>query len=136
MYTGRDGLMDLAGRVDYLICMLPLTAETRGLLDRNLFAAMRPDSTLVNVGRGGHLVEDDLLGALETGRPSHACLDVFSEEPLPADHPFWDHPAITFSPHCASYTLPAEAAERMLESYRRVRRGEPPLGQVDRRRGY
>lgn len=136
MHRGDDGLGNLAARADFLICMLPLTGATRSLLDAGLFRSMRDGSTLVNVGRGDHLVETDLLSALEAGRPAHACLDVFATEPLPENHPFWDHPAITLTPHCASYTLPDEAAERMLESYGRIRRGEPPLGAVDRKRGY
>ena len=133
---GRSGLERLAARCDALINLLPLTPETHGLLDAGLFASMRRDSLLVNVGRGDHLVEADLLKALSAGRPGHAVLDVFHEEPLPVDHPFWSHPRITVTPHCASLTSADEAAELAAESYRRVMRGNAPLGPVDRKRGY
>lgn len=135
-YSGRSGLNKLAGTVDYLVCLLPLTPATTGILGRELFAGMKQDSCVINVGRGGHLIEADLIPALDAGRPGYAVLDVFAHEPLPEDHPFWRHPKIYLTPHCASFTLPREAAELMLKSYRRVRRGLPPLGLVDRRRGY
>lgn len=134
--SGCGGLAGIAARSDYLICLLPLTPATRGILDRSLFERMADDSTLINVGRGSHLVETDLVEALDRGRPAHAILDVFATEPLPAEHPFWDHPAVTITPHCASITLTREAAELALESYRRVRAGRPPLGLVDRASGY
>ncbi|MDT8437501.1 MAG: glyoxylate/hydroxypyruvate reductase A [Wenzhouxiangellaceae bacterium] len=129
-------LSELAGAVDVLINLLPLTPDTTGILNRRLFATMRPDATLVNVGRGAHLVEDDLLAALATGRPAHAILDVFRDEPLPPGHPFWQHPKIRITPHCAAITHPDEAASLAAESYRRVLGGEPPLGRVERQRGY
>ena len=135
-HQGDAGLESIAAAVDYLICLLPLTPATRGILDAGLFARMKSGACLVNVGRGGHLVEDDLIPALDSGPPGYAILDVFAREPLPPNHPFWRHPKIYLTPHCASFTLPREAAELMLKSYRRVRRGLPPLGAVDRRRGY
>lgn len=136
MHSGPDGLTAIAGRADALICLLPLTDATRDILNADLFAAMKPGAVLINVGRGEHLVESDLLEALDRGRPGHAILDVFREEPLPPDHPFWDHPEITITPHCSSITLPREAAELALESYRRVQAGDGPLGRVDRSAGY
>ena len=136
MFSGTAGLYNLAGRADYLICLLPLTPETRGILDARLFARMAEGATVINVGRGGHLMESDLLAALGRGRPAHAILDVFATEPLPPEHPFWSHPQITITPHCSSITLPREAAELALESYQRVLAGHPPLGVVDRQRGY
>ncbi len=126
----------MAARVDYLICLLPLTPATTGVLNQGLFKTMKPGACLINVGRGGHLVEADLIPALDGGALGYAVLDVFAEEPLPAGHPFWQHPKIYLTPHCASFTLPREAAELMLKSYRRVRRGLPPLDAVDRKRGY
>jgi len=134
--TGRDGLDDIASKADYLINLLPLTPSTRNILDARLMAKMKTNATLINVGRGAHLVEADLLAALDAGRPAHAILDVFRTEPLPENHPFWDHPQITITPHCASITLTAEAAELAAESYRRVMAGQPPLGAVERTRGY
>lgn len=136
MHSGARGLHEFAGASDCLINLLPLTPETRDILDADLFSLMREGSTLINVGRGEHLVEDDLLAALDRNRPGCAVLDVFREEPLPQDHPFWDHPKIFITPHCASITLTREAAELAVESYRRVLDGKPPLGRVDRKRGY
>jgi glyoxylate/hydroxypyruvate reductase A len=136
IHSGASGLTEVARRADYLICLLPLTPATVGILDQNLFAAMPAGSVLINAGRGRHLVEDDLLRALDQGRPGHAVLDVFEEEPLPQDHPFWRHGAISISPHCAALSRDAEVASLLVESYRRVRAGRPPLGEVDRALGY
>ena len=134
--AGTDGLLALAERADVLINLLPLTRDTRGILGAALFACMRHDSMLINAGRGGHLVDDELLAALDLDRPGHAALDVFDPEPLPAEHPFWGHPKIRITPHCAGLTTPDEAAALAVESYRRVQSGGPPLGVVDRIRGY
>ncbi|MFW5815595.1 MAG: 2-hydroxyacid dehydrogenase [Wenzhouxiangella sp.] len=134
--SGRSGLFALAQWCDYLVCLLPLTKQTRGLLDAELFARMRPGSVVINVGRGGHLVESDLLEALDRGRPGAAILDVFDQEPLPASHPFWDHPNIHLTPHCASVTGDEEAAGLIVQSYRRVLSGQAPLDAVDRSLGY
>lgn len=135
-HHGAAGLMDIAATVDYLICLLPLTATTREILNARLFAAMRRGAYLINAGRGEHLAEEDLIPAIDSGQLSGAYLDVFRQEPLPASHPFWQHPNILISPHCASFTLPREAAQLILESYHRVQRGEPPLDAIDRQRGY
>lgn len=134
--SGREGLLALATWSDYLICLLPLTGRTRGILDGELFASMRPGSVVINVGRGAHLVEGDLLTALKAGRPGSAILDVFSAEPLPPGHPFWTHPAVQVTPHCASLTADSEAADLIIENYRRVTSGQRPLDEVDRSRGY
>lgn len=136
MHSGDQGLAEIARISDYLVNLLPLTKRTRGILDRALFAGMKEGSMLINVGRGEHLVEEDLLDALENGRPASATLDVFRQEPLPPEHPFWTHPRVFMTPHCASITLAVEAAELSVESYRRVLSGKPPLGAVDRERGY
>lgn len=136
MHSGPAGLQTLASEADYLVCLLPLTADTRGILDHNLFEQMKPDAVLINVGRGQHLTEADLIPALEAGRPGLAILDVFDQEPLPAGHPFWAHSKIRITPHCSAITRTEEAAELILASYRRVLAGQPPLGQVDRELGY
>ncbi|MEN1728010.1 MAG: glyoxylate/hydroxypyruvate reductase A [Pseudomonadota bacterium] len=136
MHLGAQGLHDLAARADYLICLLPLTNSTRGILDRSLFKAMRPGSVLINVGRGQHLVEADLLTALDAGQPALAILDVFQQEPLPTGHPFWSHPRVRVSPHCAAISQDEEVARLLLDSYRRVQAGELPLGAIDRQAGY
>lgn len=136
MHTGPQGLMTLAAQSDYLICLLPLTEKTHGILNKSLMANMPHGSVLINVGRGAHLVEPDLLQALELGRPAHAILDVFATEPLPKDHAFWAHPQITLSPHCAALTDSAEAADLAAQSYQNVMAGQPPLGQVKLSAGY
>ncbi len=139
---GRPGIEtcgstgELAERVDYLICLLPLTESTRGLIDADLLGRMAPTATLINVGRGEHLVEADLLRALDDGRPGGAILDVFEREPLPIDHAFWNHPRIRITPHCAAITQTAEAAALIVESYHSVRNSGRPLGLVDRAAGY
>jgi glyoxylate/hydroxypyruvate reductase A len=91
---------------------------------------------LINAARGEHLVEEDLLAALASGRIAGACLDVFRKEPLPEAHPFWSHPRVTVTPHVASLTYPKAVAPQIIENYRRVRSGHPPLHVVDVRRGY
>jgi glyoxylate/hydroxypyruvate reductase A len=136
MHRGRDGLARIAAHSDYLVNLLPLTEATRDILDAGLFERMRPESVLVNAGRGEHLVEKDLLAGLARGRPGFAILDVFRDEPLPSDHPFWTHPRIRVTPHSAAVTRTDEAADLAAESYRRVMAGRPPLGAVDRGRGY
>lgn len=136
VYRGQTGLTQLAAQADYLVCLLPLTPQTRGILNADLMGHLPLDSVLINVGRGAHLVEDDLLEALQHRRPGRAILDVFNTEPLPADHPFWSHPNITVSPHCAALTDPKEAAELLAASYTRVQAHQAPIGQVDLSQGY
>jgi len=109
-HHGADGLGDFLADCEILVCLLPLTPETRGILDARLFAALPHGASVVNVGRGQHLVERDLLAALDSGRISHATLDVFATEPLPTEHPFWGHPAVSITPHTASLIDPATGA--------------------------
>lgn len=135
-FFGADGFTAFLSRCDILICLLPLTAETRGILNRDAFAQLPAGATLINVGRGGHLVEADLLTALDGGQLSGAVLDVFADEPPPADHPFWTHPNILMTPHIASMSQPETAAQVLLANIRRHRAGEPMTNVVDRVRGY
>lgn len=135
-HGGADGLPNMVGAVDILINLLPLTPETQGVLSSGLFARLRPGAFLINMGRGGHLVEADLLSALEQGRIEAATLDVTSVEPLPDGHPFWAHPGILITPHVAGIVTPATAAPQVAENVRRAMRGEPLLNQVDLARGY
>ena len=136
VYSGKAGLHRLAEQSDYLVCLLPLTTETRGVLNLGLFSRCRPGAYLINAGRGGHLVEQDLLEALERGWLSGACLDVFESEPLAPGHPFWRHPAIRITPHVASPTNQAHAARAIVQDYRRLLSGRPLTHAVDRERGY
>lgn len=135
-FAGTEELTAFLNGLDILVCLVPLTAETRGVLNAALFAAMAPGAALVNAGRGGHLVEADLLAALDSGHLSAAILDVTDPEPLPPDHPFWSHPRVWVTPHVASTTHADSGGEAVIENIRRHRRGEPMLGLVDRGRGY
>ncbi|MCA1410103.1 glyoxylate/hydroxypyruvate reductase A [Bradyrhizobium sp. NBAIM20] len=135
-YAGADALPEFLAQADILVCLLPLTDQTRGILDAELFARLPRGAGLVNVGRGPHLVEADLLAALDSGALSGAVLDVTDPEPLPAGHPFWSHPRILLTPHNASMTTPDTAVDFVLDVIARHRRGEELPGLVDRRRGY
>ena len=135
-FSGTEQLPEFLARTDILICLLPLTAETRGFLNRDLFAQLPRGAGLINTGRGGHLVEADLLAALADGQLSAAVLDVTEPEPPPPDHPFWQHPNILLTPHVASMTQPDTAVSAVLDNIRRHRQGEPLVGLVDRSRGY
>jgi glyoxylate/hydroxypyruvate reductase A len=135
-YAGEVALPAFLARTDILVCLLPLTESTRGILDRRLFEALPRGAALINVGRGGHLVQDDVLRALDEERLSAAILDVTDPEPLPREHPLWTHPRVVVTPHIASETQPETAVEAVLDNIRRHRRGEPLVGLVDRERGY
>ncbi|MEK9723178.1 MAG: glyoxylate/hydroxypyruvate reductase A [Rhodospirillaceae bacterium] len=140
-----DGVMSFAGddqcaaflaRTDILVCLLPLTPATEGILNAELFAALPEGACVVNVARGAHLVDDDLLAALDIGHIRGATLDVFHEEPLPAPHPFWDHPKVLVTPHIASLIDPVAGGRRIAENLRRFDAGEPVPDLVDAARGY
>lgn len=135
-FAGQAQLSAFLGQCDILLCVLPLTEQTEGILDRNLFALLPRGAGLVNMGRGGHLVEGDLLEALESGQLGGAVLDVLQMEPAAADHPFWGHPQVVLTPHVAAMTQPASAFGVLLENIRRFARGERMVGQIDRNRGY
>jgi glyoxylate/hydroxypyruvate reductase A len=135
-YVGSDGLLPFVRRTDILICTLPLTPSTEGILGRRIFEHLPQGAYLINVARGQHLVEADLISALAQGRLSGACLDVFCEEPLPESHPFWRHPRITVTPHISSLTYPAAVAPQLVENYRRLESGQPLENVVDPERGY
>ncbi|MCE8034297.1 glyoxylate/hydroxypyruvate reductase A [Billgrantia tianxiuensis] len=135
-FTGEQGLADFLARTDILVCLLPLTDETRGILSQKLFRQLPQGAMLLNLGRGDHLVEEDLLVALDSNHLSTAILDVCSVEPLSEGHSFWHHPRIMLTPHIASMTQPDTSAEAVLDNLRRHREGLPLKGLVDRTRGY
>lgn len=135
-FAGEGGLEPFVASCDILICLLPLTEATRGVLGQRVFSALRPGASLINAGRGPHLDATALLEALDSGRLSHAILDVTEPEPLPALHPFWNHPRITLTPHIAGSTRPETAAQALLANIRRHQRGEPLHDAIDRMKGY
>ena len=135
-YAGAHELDGFLARCDILVCLLPLTDATRGLLNAALFAKLPKGASLVHVGRGPQLVAADLMAALDAGHLAEAVLDVTDPEPLPHDHALWSHPRVRITPHIASMTQPQTAARVAIDNVRRFARGEPMIGLVDRGRGY
>lgn len=135
-FYGTDGLNVMLGQCDMVVCLLPLTDETQGILNTTLFSKLPKGAKLIHVARGGHMVMDDVTQALDEGRLEHATLDVFPEEPLRTDHDFWAHPQITITPHIASQTLPSAAIEIIADNARRLEKGDKPVGLVNRDKGY
>lgn len=133
---GGESLRRRLADSEIVVNLLPLTADTRGLLDAGFFAAMPPQSAIVNLGRGAHLVEADLLQALDAGHLRHAVLDVFQEEPLPASHRFWQHERVTVLPHAAALTDPRSATQVVAANVRALASGQPIAHLVNRERGY
>jgi glyoxylate/hydroxypyruvate reductase A len=135
-YYGPDGFAAMLGRTDILVCLLPLTAQTADLLDRRAFGLMPRGAMLVNVGRGRHVVETDLVAALDDGQIGGAALDVFRAEPLAQDHPFWRHPRVILTPHIAAATNPLTCSPLVADALLRLRDGRELLNIVDLERGY
>jgi glyoxylate/hydroxypyruvate reductase A len=136
VFHGETGLLPFLNRTEILVCLLPLTPVTAGILDARALAALPAGACLINVARGEHLVEEDLLAALESGQVAAATLDVFRREPLPPDHPFWRHPQVTVTPHVASLTNTHTATSEIATDIRRLLAGQPPRRVVDVARGY
>jgi glyoxylate/hydroxypyruvate reductase len=135
-FAGASSLDVLLSRTDILVCLLPLTPQTQGMLNRDLFARLPRGASLIQTGRGKHLVQSDLLDALTSGQLGYAMLDVTDPEPLPEDHPFWTHPRVRITPHVASATRPNGAVREVLDNLRRHREGLSMHGLIDRQRGY
>ena len=136
VHAGPSGLATALDGAEFLVNLLPLTAETQGILARDLFARLPQGAGLINFGRGAHLVEADLWDALDSGRIGHAILDVFTQEPLPAEHPAWTHPGVSVLPHVAGPTDMASAGAIVAEAVARFRAtGRIPTG-IDRTLGY
>jgi glyoxylate/hydroxypyruvate reductase len=130
--AGEEGWHRLLERSEILVNLLPLTGETRGILDTHAFDLLGPGATLVNAARGGHVVEADLLAALDDGRLSDAVLDVFATEPLPVSHPFWSHPRVTVLPHVAAPSDPEDLVAEVVANLRRFLAGKAPCHLVER----
>lgn len=134
--SGSAALRAALPRVGIVVNLLPLTHETRGLLDARFFAALPHGAAIVNLARGAHVVEGDLLTVLDSGALGHAVLDVFGVEPLPAGHPFWQHPRVTLLPHVAALTDVRSAARVVAANIAALGSGRPIRHGVDRSRGY
>ena len=135
-FHGDDGFIPFLKRTHILVCLLPLTNETTGILDARAFAALPRGAALISVGRGPHVAEADLLAALDSGQLGGATLDVFRDEPLPPESPFWDHPRVVLTPHVASMTIAQSACEMIIDNIHRHKAGGPLLHVVDMARGY
>lgn len=132
-----DGQLDaFLARTRVLVNLLPLTAETAGIINAALIAKLKPHAVLINIARGGHVVDADVLAALDSGQLQSAVLDVFNDEPLPQDHPYWRHPRVRITPHVAAVTLEDQAVQQITEGIRLLERGQQAPGLVARDTGY
>lgn len=135
-FAGTDGFNAFLAASRVLVCLLPLTPDTQGIMNLESLSRLRPGGYVINVARGAHLVDADLLALLDSGHLAGAALDVFRQEPLPAGHPFWSHPKITITPHTSARTLRSESIAQIAGKMAALLRGEAVAGVVDRRQGY
>ena len=135
-HAGESGLFEMLPQCQQIVSVLPLTAETEGIINNRTIAALPQGAYITNIGRGGHVVDEDLLAALESGHIAGAFLDVFNEEPLPTEHSYWDHPNVIITPHIAGEIVPQSCAHSIATNIRRYRSGEQVQGIADLERGY
>lgn len=135
-FAGQEQFDEFLSGTRVLVCLLPLTPDTEGILNRRTLGALPAQGYVINVARGAHLVEGDLLALLDSGHLAGAALDVFRTEPLPEDHPFWRHPRIIVTPHTSARTLRDESVAQIARKIRALEAGEPIAGVVDPERGY
>ncbi|MGA9793923.1 MAG: glyoxylate/hydroxypyruvate reductase A [Rhizomicrobium sp.] len=135
-FAGQDAMKAFLARSDILICLLPLTPQTRGILNKQTFEALPDGAFVINVARGGHLIEDDLVAAIDSGHLAGATLDVFQTEPLPETSPLWMHPKITVTPHVAAISDPRAMARSVADGIARAAKGLPLENTIDFARGY
>lgn len=135
-FVGATQLPAFLARTDILVCLLPLTADTKGIINADLLARLPRGAYVINVARGGHVVDDDLIAALDSGQIAGATLDVFNTEPLPAGHPYWSHEKVTVTPHVASMTDPESGSVEIVANIRRLLAGEKLRYVVDHAVGY
>lgn len=135
-FSGEEELDVFLKNSEILVCLLPLTADTEGILNKELFKKLPKGAYVINVARGGHVVDQDLIDFLDNNHLSGACLDVYHQEPLPTDHPFWQHPKIFMTPHYASVSDTASVLPQIVENYDRLQQGKKLRNQVNREKGY
>jgi len=135
-FTGRQQLDAFLAATRVLVCLLPLTLDTRDIMRLETLARLKPGGYVINVARGAHLVDEDLVTLIDRGHLSGATLDVFRTEPLPQSHPFWHHPKITVTPHTSARTLRDESIAQIVGKIQALERGEPVAGIVEPDRGY
>ena len=135
-FSGKSGLYEMLSHTNMLVCILPLTPATHGIINIHTLAALPKGAYIINFARGGHVVESDLLSSIQSGHISGAMLDVFTTEPLPKDHPFWANTRITITPHIAAIGLASDAAPQVVENILRTLKGKPLVNQIYRQLGY
>ncbi|WP_027076005.1 2-hydroxyacid dehydrogenase [Maribacter antarcticus] len=135
-FSGNNDLNKFLRTSDFLVCLLPLTPETNGILNTVLFEQLPKGAYIINVARGGHLVDNDLLAQLDNGHLSGACLDVYHQEPLAVTHPFWKQPKIIMTPHYASVSDTKSVIPQILENYKNLQNGKELMNVVSRKKGY
>ena len=135
-FAGNDQLGNFLAESKVLVCVLPLTPQTQGILNRTMLSQLQSGAYLINVGRGAHLVEEDLLALLDSGQMAGATLDVFRTEPLPPGHPFWSHPQVEVTPHIAALTQRKRTIRQIVDKLHQLERGEAVAGLVDASAGY